>query len=161
MDQFGHDIPEQVPPSVLKAHAPPRVEQLIDDLTDIGDEELSQLSKDLDRLREAIPTEFARRREHYLQMAAKFGVPAVVPLKKGKGAKPRKASTGGGATLPMKYINPENSAEGWSGRGMNPRWMSKAINASGGRLRKDDFLVGGAAHYLKRDTQDMQTEEAA
>jgi DNA-binding protein H-NS len=161
VDSFGHDIPaqhEESAPSLLKAQgkahptAGQAVTQLVADLHELNDEDLSTLSKDLDKLHEALPTEFARRREHYLAQAAKFGVPAAVPVKKDKGAKTtaggtaRKSTAGG--VLPVKYRNPDGP-EGWSGRGMTPRWMNVAINASGGRLRKDDFLAGGAAFAHK------------
>jgi DNA-binding protein H-NS len=42
-------------------------------------------------------------------------------------------------TAPVKYRNPENASEGWSGRGRMPLWLGAQIKA--GRDR-EDFLVG-------------------
>jgi hypothetical protein len=44
---------------------------------------------------------------------------------------------------------------------MTPRWMNKAINESHGRLRKEDFLAGGAAFEHRRASSEELTSEAA
>lgn len=43
-----------------------------------------------------------------------------------------------GITIGIKYRNPENESEEWSGRGITPRWMSIYIQKG---MSKDDFLV--------------------
>jgi DNA-binding protein H-NS len=40
-----------------------------------------------------------------------------------------------------KYRNPEDRAETWAGRGLEPRWLTAAIK-NGKRL--EDFLIAGA-----------------
>jgi DNA-binding protein H-NS len=44
-----------------------------------------------------------------------------------------------GGIVPVKYRNPKNSSEVWSGRGRVPLWLGAQIEA--GRDR-EDFLVG-------------------
>ena len=34
-----------------------------------------------------------------------------------------------GTKVPVKFRNPDNSAEAWSGRGLQPRWLSAAVKA--------------------------------
>jgi DNA-binding protein H-NS len=43
--------------------------------------------------------------------------------------------------LPIRYRNPDNPSEAWAGRGLQPRWLKKALQ-SGRDL--SDFLVPGA-----------------
>lgn len=49
--------------------------------------------------------------------------------------KPKKATTG---TVAMKYRDPKNAANEWSGRGRSPKWI-QAYEAAG--KKKDDFLI--------------------
>jgi len=54
-----------------------------------------------------------------------------------------KAGRGGPrGSVAAKYRNPEDPAETWAGRGLNPRWLTAAIK-SGKKL--DDFLIAGAS----------------
>ena len=41
-----------------------------------------------------------------------------------------------------KYQNPEDLAETWSGRGKQPRWLSREVRAG---KKLDDFLISGHA----------------
>jgi DNA-binding protein H-NS len=41
--------------------------------------------------------------------------------------------------VPVKYRDPENPANTWTGRGLMPRWLVKATR--GGKAKKDDFLI--------------------
>lgn len=43
--------------------------------------------------------------------------------------------------LPIRYQNPDDPSEVWAGRGLQPRWLKKALQ-SGRNLA--DFLVPGA-----------------
>lgn len=51
----------------------------------------------------------------------------------GRGRSPAK-----GRTVAPKYINPENSAETWSGRGRKPKWLVAKIN-KGAKI--EDFAI--------------------
>jgi DNA-binding protein H-NS len=50
-------------------------------------------------------------------------------------AKGRKA----GGKVAVKYRDPQNPENTWTGRGRMPRWMAAATK--GGKARKDDFLI--------------------
>jgi DNA-binding protein H-NS len=39
----------------------------------------------------------------------------------------------------VKYRDPENPANTWTGRGRMPRWMAAAMR--GGKVKKEDFLI--------------------
>ena len=41
--------------------------------------------------------------------------------------------------VPVKYRDPKNPANTWTGRGLMPRWLVKATR--GGKAKKDDFLI--------------------
>jgi DNA-binding protein H-NS len=45
----------------------------------------------------------------------------------------------GKGTVPIKYRDPGNSQNTWTGRGRMPRWMAAATK--GGKVRKEDFLI--------------------
>ena len=51
----------------------------------------------------------------------------------GKGGKGRKG------TVAVKYRDPKNPENTWTGRGRMPRWMAAATK--GGKARKEDFLL--------------------
>jgi DNA-binding protein H-NS len=50
----------------------------------------------------------------------------------------RGRSAAKGRTVAPKYINPENSAETWSGRGRKPKWLVAKIN-KGAKI--EDFAI--------------------
>lgn len=52
-----------------------------------------------------------------------------------KATKARKAS---GGVVAMKYRDPKNADNEWSGRGRSPRWMQEYLDAG---KQKDDFLI--------------------
>jgi DNA-binding protein H-NS len=56
----------------------------------------------------------------------------------GGGKRGRPAGRGRMGLVAPKYRNPENPAETWAGRGLQPRWLSAAIK-SGKKL--EDFLI--------------------
>lgn len=43
-----------------------------------------------------------------------------------------------GRAVAPKYVNPDNAAETWSGRGRKPKWLVKKLN-EGSSI--DDFLI--------------------
>jgi DNA-binding protein H-NS len=45
----------------------------------------------------------------------------------------------GKGTVAVKYRDPKNSENTWTGRGRMPRWMVAATK--GGKAKKEDFLV--------------------
>jgi DNA-binding protein H-NS len=42
-------------------------------------------------------------------------------------------------SVAIKYRDPKNPANTWTGRGRTPRWMAAALK--GGKARKNDFLI--------------------
>jgi DNA-binding protein H-NS len=46
----------------------------------------------------------------------------------------------GKGTVAIKYRDPKNRANTWTGRGRMPRWMVAATK--GGRAKKEDFILG-------------------
>lgn len=42
-------------------------------------------------------------------------------------------------TVPVKYRDPKNPANTWTGRGRMPRWLVAATKARG--VKKEDFLI--------------------
>jgi DNA-binding protein H-NS len=45
----------------------------------------------------------------------------------------------GKGTVAIKYRDPKNRANTWTGRGRMPRWISAATK--GGKAKKEDFLI--------------------
>lgn len=45
----------------------------------------------------------------------------------------------GKGTVPIKYRDPKNPENTWTGRGRTPRWLVAATK--GGRVKKEDFLI--------------------
>jgi DNA-binding protein H-NS len=45
----------------------------------------------------------------------------------------------GKGKVAVKYRDPSNSANTWTGRGRMPRWMTAATK--GGKAKKEDFLI--------------------
>jgi DNA-binding protein H-NS len=76
----------------------------------------------------------SRRQELETELAKLGGI-------SGGGKRGRPAGRGRMGLVAPKYRNPENSAETWAGRGLQPRWLSAAIK-SGKKL--EDFLIPGA-----------------
>jgi DNA-binding protein H-NS len=45
----------------------------------------------------------------------------------------------GKGTVAIKYSDPKNPENTWTGRGRPPRWLAAAMK--GGRAKKEDFLI--------------------
>jgi DNA-binding protein H-NS len=98
--------------------------------------------KELADLQSRIESEIARRKEQdkavlkqkFEEMAGKAGL-SVAELfgisSKGRGA-------GRGGKVAIKYINPENKSETWTGRGRQPRWLAAKLSR-GAKLQ--DFAI--------------------
>jgi DNA-binding protein H-NS len=66
-------------------------------------------------------------------LAASIGVSLEIANGPSKKAPARK-----GAKVPIKYRNPENKSETWTGRGVTPKWL-RSLMEKGKQL--DDFRV--------------------
>ena len=69
-------------------------------------------------------------REQMSEMAKAHGLSLEEVMGKGGGRK---------GSVPVKYRDPKNPGNTWSGRGRSPRWLTAAMK--GGRAKKEDFLV--------------------
>jgi DNA-binding protein H-NS len=47
---------------------------------------------------------------------------------------------GRNGSVAVKYRDPKNPDNTWTGRGRMPRWMAAAMK--GGKAKKEDFLIG-------------------
>jgi DNA-binding protein H-NS len=47
---------------------------------------------------------------------------------------------GRNGSVAVKYRDPQNPSNTWTGRGRMPRWMAAAMK--GGKAKKEDFLIG-------------------
>lgn len=94
--------------------------------------ELTQLRTDIDRLLvEKQASEKTALRQRLADMAKAEGFSLEDLL--GKGTRKGKG------TVAVKYRDPKNPTNTWTGRGRMPRWMTAATK--GGRVKKEDFLI--------------------
>jgi DNA-binding protein H-NS len=63
---------------------------------------------------------------------------------------------GGGVTVAPKYRNPDNPAETWAGRGLQPRWLAAAIK-SGKKL--EHFAIAGPAKAASAKKMSKRTRK--
>lgn len=66
------------------------------------------------------------------------GAPAAAPRARKAAGGARKARKSLGKVAP-KYRNPANSAETWTGRGKQPRWLAAEVTKG---KKAGDFLIG-------------------
>jgi DNA-binding protein H-NS len=93
--------------------------------------ELSQMQVRIERLKiEKQNAERAELRDRILAMVKEHGFEISDLFGKGRKAK-------GGVAV--KYRDPQNSENTWTGRGRMPRWMVAATK--GGKAKKEDFLA--------------------
>jgi DNA-binding protein H-NS len=113
------------------------IEKVIEEMTL---QELVALKKGVDdwistkqnEARDSFVTEMRQRAEQLgFDLGEMFGAPT---------RQRRSAASGTGQRAPaaIKYRNPANSGETWSGRGREPKWLTREM-ASG--RRKEDFLI--------------------
>ena len=91
-----------------------RVDALIESRVDI---ERRELETRLRRLQKFKPHAEAR----------KESTARKVDKKAKKGAVRKAGRSTLGTKVPVKFRNPDNSAEAWSGRGLQPKWLRAAI----------------------------------
>lgn len=93
--------------------------------------ELVELRAEIDRLiaeKQTSERAALKQRLADLAKAQGFSLDEIV----GKGRKSRGA-------VPVKYRDPKNPENTWTGRGRTPRWIVAATK--GGRAKKEDFLI--------------------
>ena len=98
--------------------------------------QLAALRADIDRLLlQRQQTERPALRSRISALARQHGF-AVTELLDGR----RKAKgKGKRARVAIKYRDPGNPENTWTGRGRTPRWMAAALK--GGKAKKEDFLI--------------------
>jgi DNA-binding protein H-NS len=100
-------------------------------LDDMSYAELSQMQVRIERLKiEQRNAERAALRERILSMVKEAGFEINDIF--GKGRK-------GTGNVAVKYRDPHNPENTWTGRGRMPRWLAAATK--GGKARKEDFLA--------------------
>jgi DNA-binding protein H-NS len=93
--------------------------------------ELTQMETRIARMKvEKQNAERAELRERILTMVKEHGFEMSDLFGKGRKSK---------STIAVKYRDPQNPENTWTGRGRMPRWMAAATK--GGRAKKEDFLV--------------------
>jgi DNA-binding protein H-NS len=88
----------------------------------------SKLRSAMARKKEDRKTELREKIEGMLESEG-FTIGDIFPNARGKGR---------GGKVAIKYINPDNKSETWTGRGRQPRWLVAKL-AKGGKLQ--DFTV--------------------
>ena len=93
--------------------------------------ELAAMEREIERMKaQRRSAERAEVRGKLIAMAKESGFEISELFGKGSGGK---------GSVAVKYRDPKNSANTWTGRGHMPRWMAAALKSSKGK--KDDFLV--------------------
>ena len=101
------------------------------DLDKMSAEELTEMERQIQRLKvEKHNEERVELRQKLTDEAKKHGY-SIQELF-GKGRKGR-------GSVAIKYRDPKNGANTWTGRGRMPRWMAAATK--GGKASKEDFLI--------------------
>jgi DNA-binding protein H-NS len=95
---------------------------MAENISTLSENELADLiakaSRELEQKRQG------KKRETISQikeLAASIGV--YVEISEGE----RKATSRKGSTVPIKYRDPNNGKNAWTGRGMKPRWLSALL----------------------------------
>ena len=110
------------------------------DSIDIDSLSLKELTVLLNEVEAAIPekkkTEIVDLRAKLEAVAAEAGytLTEVVGGRAGK-----RGATAGNGTVAVKYRNPDNPAETWSGRGRTARWLAEKLKKRGVKI--EDFAV--------------------
>lgn len=109
--------------------------ELSEKLDGLDIEELKDLRKTVDR---AISSYETRKRQEAIsaaeQAAREHGFKLMDLVGNGKAGRGRK-SDAGSAESAAKYVNPDNPAQTWSGRGRRPQWINEALGS--GRTLED------------------------
>src|SRR4051812_45901366 len=108
----------------------------VDDLLTLRDRINVMLAGRVTRERHDLEARLKRLQAFEVARAAPPGG-VVIANKKARNKAPKKAKQA--KKVAAKYRNPENHAETWAGRGMQPRWMRAALNGGGKTL--EDFRI--------------------
>ena len=93
--------------------------------------ELADMEREIERLKvEKRSSERSAVREKLIATARQSGFEISELFGKGNKSK---------GSVAVKYRDPKNAANTWTGRGRMPRWMVAATKGS--KAKKDDFLV--------------------
>jgi DNA-binding protein H-NS len=93
--------------------------------------ELAQMETRIARLKvEKQNAERAELRERVIAMVKEHGLEISDLFGKGRKGK---------GSVAVKYRDPQNPENTWTGRGRMPRWMAAATK--GGKVKKEDFLA--------------------
>lgn len=94
--------------------------------------ELTALRNEIDAVlarKQAEEKEALKSKLAEMAKASGFSIEDIV----GKGVR------GGKGSVPIKYRDPKNAQNTWTGRGRMPRWMVAATKQRG--VKKEDFLI--------------------
>jgi len=107
------------------------------DLSNLSNEEMKELQKRLEKeQQEREQQQFEKVAQQYKELAASVGMTpeeVVMQMQRG-GKKPLNKS----AVQNVRYRNPENPLQTWTGRGKRPNWLNDKL-AQGAKL--EDFKV--------------------
>jgi DNA-binding protein H-NS len=101
------------------------------DLEKMSFAELTKMQADIERMKvEKQSSERAAVKQQIIDIAKKAGFELRDLFGKGGKAKGKVA---------VKYRDPKNPENTWTGRGRPPRWLAAAMK--GGKAKKEDFLI--------------------
>jgi DNA-binding protein H-NS len=105
----------------------------IDELLDIRERVDALIESRVDTERRALQMRLQRLQKFKphadkVASAPRRGRPSKAAVKRKRSAAKSRKSTYG-KKVPPKFRNPDNPAESWSGRGLQPRWLAAAIKS--------------------------------
>ena len=101
------------------------------DLEKMSYAELAKMQADIERLKITKQgSERADLKEKLTKIAKDAGFDLNELFSKGRKGK---------GTVAVKYRDPKDTANTWTGRGRTPRWLTAATK--GGKAKKEDFLI--------------------
>lgn len=101
------------------------------DLKSLSRKELEKLSRDIDKALDRLKKQDKKKAKEAVAKAAAAHGFSLSELVGGSAApKPeRKAKTKTATKSPMKYANPADSSQKWTGKGRQPNWYKAAVEA--------------------------------
>lgn len=108
------------------------------DLTKLSRQDLSKLKSDVERelkKRERKEKSAAKKKIQAIAQSAGFSIGELFDEKKPKAAKP---AAGKRAKAKVKFRDPKNAKNTWSGRGRMPKWLAAEVEKG---KKKEDFAV--------------------
>ena len=108
------------------------------DLTKLSRQDLSKLKSDVERelkKRERKEKAAAKKKIQAIAQSAGFSIGELFDEKKPKAAKP---APGKRAKAKLKFRDPKNAKNTWSGRGRMPKWLAAEVEKG---KKKEDYAV--------------------